>query len=130
MKNNINQQNIMISKNTILVPSLINSFSHLLNQASEGFEEYTKKSPDYELYATASGWTLRLDAPGLTKNDIHLHVEDSALHVVAEHDFFPVNKTFSIGEDVDVENIQASLKNGVLELTLPKTNPKKTITID
>ena len=120
----------MIPRNSILVPSLFNSFTQLFSQAAEGLQELIKKAPDYELYATDTGWTLHLDAVGIEKEDISLKVEDGSLVITAEGDHFPISRTFTIGEDVDIENIQASLNNGVLELTLPKTNPTKNITID
>ena len=137
----------MIPNNPLIAPNLFNSLSTFLNRAFEGFEETgscnSYQSSEHQLYAPDSGWILRLDAAGLDKEDIELKYEDQALLIsskarVSEDNEgsdsplpaeFEFSKKFTLGNDVDVENIQAKLTDGVLEVSLPKTNTIKTINI-
>lgn len=79
------------------------------------------------------GWKLRLELPGYRKDEVKLSVEDGYIHITAEtgdeeRGFLPVAKRqVKVGEDVDVENIEARLEEGILYLVIPqkaKPEPK------
>ncbi len=76
-------------------------------------------------------------APGLTKKDFEISVENNTLTISAhkeaekveegtnivkkEFDFENFQRSFTLPEDIfDVENIKATYKNGVLEIIVPK----------
>lgn len=71
---------------------------------------------------------ITLAVPGLSKNDIEIEVKEEGMLTLIfkkENDFFKTNqRSWALPEDIDVENISAECKNGVLVVTLPKT--KKT----
>lgn len=83
-----------------------------------------------------SGYTLDVIAPGVAKEDFKLQVNDKVLTISFEHKEseqkeegkwlrkeFKVRsfkRTFTLGEQVDVEKITAAYDNGILHLTLPK----------
>lgn len=80
-------------------------------------------------------YVLRADLPGFEKEDIHLDIEGDRLTLSAEHKeenkqekenfirqerrYGSMSRSFDIS-GIDADRIQASYKNGVLELNLPK----------
>lgn len=82
---------------------------------------------------------LTSDLPGIDQKDIKVTVEDGTLTLSGERkfekstdeenfhrverSFGSFQRSFSLPETVDEDKIVASYKNGVLELTLPKTKP-------
>lgn len=83
---------------------------------------------------------LQADVPGLELSDIKVHIENSQLTIAGERRFEDekrdtylrveraygcFSRTFQLGAAADVEGIQASYKNGVLLITLPKREDAK-----
>ena len=82
---------------------------------------------------------LTSDLPGVDQKDIKVTVEDGTLTLSGERkfekstdeenfhrverSFGSFQRSFSLPDTVDDDKIVASYKNGVLELTLPKTKP-------
>ncbi len=83
-----------------------------------------------------SGYALEVIAPGVAKEDFKLQVNDKVLTISFEQkeaeqkeegkwlrkEFKArsFKRTFTLGEQVDVDKIAASYDNGILHLTLPK----------
>lgn len=83
------------------------------------------------------------DMPGMSKEDVKVSLEDDILCISAERKqeeeekkkgyhriertWGSMSRSFSVGENVDPENIVASYDNGVLKVTIPKkeAEPKK-----
>ncbi|MEO5341534.1 MAG: Hsp20/alpha crystallin family protein [Magnetococcus sp. MYC-9] len=78
---------------------------------------------------------LQADVPGVERDDIKVHVENSRLTIAGERRFEDekldtflrveraygsFSRSFQLGAAADVEKIQASCKNGVLLIALPK----------
>ena len=79
---------------------------------------------------------VELDLPGIKKEDIDITTEDNVLTIsgerkmkeeVKEDDYYKVESTygkfsrsFTLPEKIDVENIHAESKDGVLEVVIPK----------
>ena len=88
---------------------------------------------------TDKNWLLRVDLPGFRKDEVTLSLENGELHLRAatEDEDRPfragVDRTWTLGEDIDPEGIDARLDHGVLEITLPKrdsaTPASKTIEV-
>jgi HSP20 family protein len=89
---------------------------------------------------------VEIDLPGIKKDDIEITTEDNILTIsgerkmkdeIKEDDYYKVesiygkfNRSFTLPEKIDVENIHAESKDGVLEVVIPKlkeeeTKPKK-----
>lgn len=86
----------------------------------------------------AKGWNLRLELPGFKKDEVSLKVDEDFLIVTAEtsdetRDFLQkVERRVRLSDEVDTENIQARLEDGLLYLEIPrraKAEPK-TITVN
>ena len=85
---------------------------------------------------------VELDLPGIKKEDIEITTEDNVLTIsgerkmkeeVKEDDYYKVESTygkfsrsFTLPEKIDVENIHAESKDGVLEVVIPKLKEEET----
>ncbi len=84
---------------------------------------------------------VELDLPGMKKEDINVDVKDNMVTIsgerkysdeVKKEDYYRVessygkfSRSFSLPEDVDVENIHAESRDGVLEVVIPKQEKKE-----
>jgi HSP20 family protein len=101
-------------------------------------------APPVDLYDTDDACVVKAELPGLSKDDIHIEVHDHTLtlrgerkheaEVKEEHyqrrerSYGSFQRAFWLPAMVDAEKIQASFKEGVLALRLPKseaTKPKR-----
>ena len=68
--------------------------------------------------------TLSLAVPGLSRDDIELEIKEEgllAIKFLKESDFFRAqNKSWTLSDDVDVENITAECRDGMLTVLLPR----------
>ena len=85
---------------------------------------------------------VELDLPGIKKEDIEITTDDNVLTIsgerkmkeeVKEDDYYKVESTygkfsrsFTLPEKIDVENIHAESKDGVLEVVIPKLKEEET----
>ena len=86
------------------------------------------------------GYELDIEAPGYTKDQIKLSLENGYLTVTAskeskeedkKHHYVrkeiseSCSRSYYVGEDVTKENIKAKYENGILEISVPKSQPKQ-----
>ena len=85
-------------------------------------------------------YTLDIDLPGYNKEDIKIDVTNGYLTISAktnrenkdeknnyvrrERFLGECSRSFYVGEDVKVDEIKASFKNGILNLIVPKVDPE------
>ena len=96
--------------------------------------------PDVDIYETADSLWLRADMPGVDEQSIEINVNEGVLSIegqVAVKDYenlAPVyteynvgnySRRFTLANTLDAERISARMKNGVLELELPKAEQTK-----
>lgn len=91
--------------------------------------------PPVDLHETAAEYVLVAEVPGLTRDDIRVHVQDGRLvlegtrreqasaceqyhRVERGHGSF--NRSFQLPHPVDASRITADLRDGVLTVTCPK----------
>ena len=107
-----------------------------------------------DIYEKDGAYVLSAELPGFTKDEINIDIKNDVLTITASHstendtkdeaenqesekvDNKVVNyicrerssmsymRSFNV-EGIDVQNIDAKLENGILELTLPKKAPKE-----
>ncbi|MCL1926912.1 MAG: Hsp20/alpha crystallin family protein [Syntrophorhabdaceae bacterium] len=103
-------------------------------------------TPAVDIYETNEVVVVKAEMPGLTKDQIGIEVKDGLLVLkgerkiekdVKEENYHRIERaygtfqrTFSLPASVDQEKISASLKEGILELTLPKKEQAKKRQID
>lgn len=92
--------------------------------------------PSVDVIEDAGGITLYADLPGVPKDKLHVRVEADLLAIEGEvslplvsnmeasHveiDLPRYQRTFTLGQELDRNNVKAEFKNGVLKLKIPKT---------
>ena len=96
-------------------------------------------SPSVDIYESVDALILVADMPGVGKDTVEIHVEDDELTirgvvikeavneraVYTEYEVGDFIRTFSLSAVIDQSKIEASMKNGVLTLTLPKIEAAK-----
>jgi len=87
------------------------------------------------IHETPEAWVLELDLPGFSKENIALKANGQTLHLTgetpAERPFATkVDRHWKIGSRIDQTNIKAKLENGVLQITLPKTEAPAPLNIE
>ena len=112
--------------------ALHEQLGHLVGADAPGW------TPPVDLYETASDFVLTAELPGLTRDKIDIHAEDSRsvlrgarvpapdrhnpteqFHRVERgHGHF--SRAFSLPEAIDVDAVTADLKDGILTVTIPK----------
>jgi len=110
------------------------------NKVHEQVQERPVFLPDADIYETKEAIHLALNVPGVQEKDIDVSLEDDALAITAPqsgsepegmtkiHAGFRTGvfkRSFSIVADIDKAKIAAKLSNGVLRLTLPKSEKAK-----
>lgn len=101
--------------------------------------------PSIEVEENDSGHILSFDVPGIPKDDIHLEVQDGLLKIwgerkkvvesdnYSEKSYGKFERSFSLPENADAQNVQASYEHGVLSVMIPKkasTKPKKITVVE
>jgi len=114
-----------------------------MEQASNRFARSTEPTaavvafiPEVDLYDTGSSVVIKVDLPGVPRENLDISTEDGALTISGHRDPAgpeeagcvscerPVGRfarRIDLPKDVDVEQVTATLRNGVLEIVLPKT---------
>jgi HSP20 family protein len=93
-------------------------------------------APDIEVKETKDAFVFKADLPGVKEDDISIDVTGNRLSISGkretekeegderyhtyERSYGTFNRSFVLPEGVDLENIDASLKDGVLRLVVPK----------
>jgi len=93
-------------------------------------------TPAVNLYEREHEVVIVADMPGVDEKDVDISVEKHVLTISGQagwsepagydlqyREFAPVEfrRVFSLTSDLDVDNIKAVIKNGVLTVTLPKS---------
>jgi HSP20 family protein len=127
-----------VGNKNIWLPTL---FEDLLNQNVVNQERFTV--PAVNIIEEENSFKIDLAAPGLKKDNFKIEVDNNKLTVTyevesekhikkdnftrKEFDFSSFTRTFALTENIDVDGIKASYKNGVLSIVLPKKEEKKEI---
>ncbi len=97
-------------------------------------------SPSTDIIEKEDGFHIYMDMPGVNKENLNIDLQDNDLQVTARAEFPKLEnvnhihlefgdceyvRNFTISDVVDRANIKATMKNGVLELYLPKTERAK-----
>jgi HSP20 family protein len=94
-------------------------------------------APRTDLSETDEAFRIRLDVPGMKKEDITVNLQNNTLtvsgersserteegekYVRVERAFGNFHRTFTLPDAVDQENVEASYEDGVLTINVPKT---------
>ncbi|NHQ59380.1 Hsp20/alpha crystallin family protein [Chlorobium sp. BLA1] len=83
---------------------------------------------------------IEADLPGVKKEDVKVSMDDDVLCITAERtqneeekkkgyhrierSWGSLSRSFTVGENINADKIEASYDNGVLKIVLPKSEPK------
>jgi HSP20 family protein len=101
-------------------------------------------APPVDIYETAEDLVIKAELPGLSTDDVSVRVDESVLtlkgdrkreagvdrenyHLI-ERSYGHFRRSFVLPDNVDQERVQASFKDGVLRIAIPKlkrVRPKK-----
>src|SRR5215213_9239233 len=122
--------------------ALHEQLGHLVGTDAPGW------TPPVDLYETATEYVLTAELPGLSRDQIEIHAEDSRIiirgaraassgrdipceqyhRVERGHGRF--SRAFALPEPIAVDAISADLKDGILTVTIPKAADRGTRRID
>jgi HSP20 family protein len=101
-------------------------------------------NPPVDLYETSASFVLMAEVPGLSRQHIEIHAEESRVVIRGERVHGPVpceqfhrverghgrfQRTFMLPDAIDVDAVTADLKDGLLTVTLPKARGRGARTI-
>ena len=105
-------------------------------------------SPPVDIYETADGIVLKVELPGVNKDDVSVEVKDNVLSLKGERlldpeikdehyyrkerSFGKFNRSLSLQEPIKPDRIKASFKEGILTVEIPRPEEEKPkqVTVD
>jgi HSP20 family protein len=106
----------VVKRNTGWFPSIFDEFFTENRLDVPNYENFS--IPAVNIQENLTNFVIELAAPGLTKEKFAIEVEENVLKV---------SSAFTLPETVDVENITASYKDGILYITVPKKEEQKAL---
>lgn len=115
----------------------------------DAFSDFDKESgmltsawnPATDIYETKDEYVFKVEIPGLSKDDINVEFCDNTLTIKGEKkedkdvkkDGYHLiesfsgnfNRSYRLPQNVNTKNIQATMKDGILELRIPKAEESK-----
>ena len=104
-------------------------------QAAKAREESLALAPPVDIYENAQGITVQADMPGVSKDGLSIQADRNSLVIEgnavidvpaameaihADVQATRYRRSFALSAELDAERIEATLKDGVLTLQIPK----------
>ena len=131
------------------ISALFDELESLLTSGFElpGREIGGQMYPRVDILETDSGYTIRSDLPGVSKDDIKVSVENGVLTIRGEkkrevehkeknryyhfeRSFGEFSRSFTLPSNVDSQHVEAHFDNGILEINLRRSEEAKPKAID
>ncbi|MGZ3794686.1 MAG: Hsp20/alpha crystallin family protein [Bdellovibrio sp.] len=127
--------------------NLINQFEDFFNDFDRGLTSTAGKPaydflPPIDLQEDENAFLVTIDLPGMKKNEIKIDCTDNVLTIsgervrdlkgeskYTERPYGTFLRTFTLPSQVDVNSIKAVFEDGVLKVSLPKSEESKARTI-
>jgi len=103
-------------------------------------------APRVDIQETDKNFVILAEIPGISKDDVKVDITEGVLSIRGERKqekeekgkkfhriervYGSFKRSFSLPDNVDESKIKASFKDGVLDLSIPKTPEKETRAID
>jgi len=97
--------------------------------------------PPTDIIETKDNYILKLEVPGMKKEDVNIELKANVLTIkgerkeqkeIKEESYHRIesfsgafSRSFSLPDNIDSQNVSASMKDGVLELKIAKAEDKK-----
>jgi HSP20 family protein len=130
-----------------LFPAVVNDFFKPWNEwvESGNFWGKTLSVPAVNVSENGNDFKVSLAAPGLKKEDFKIDVDGNMLTISAEtkeekrekdekytrkeYNYSSFSRSFTLPDTVNKDKIEAAYENGVLQLTLPKSEGAKKLSV-
>lgn len=136
------------------VSSLQDRINKVFDDAFARDSRYEDKSPDcswrplVDIFETVNGIVVRMEVPGMNKEDVTVEIRENILTIRGERKANPdirddayfrqeickgnFQRSFTLQYSVNLEMIKASVKDGILSIELPHPEQEKPkqVTID
>ncbi|MBI3555650.1 MAG: Hsp20/alpha crystallin family protein [Deltaproteobacteria bacterium] len=113
----------------------------------EPLDEVNAFMPPVDVQDTENAYLLSFDLPGVSKHDLKIEMRDSQLvisgerkeeverrekggHLASERVYGTFLRSFTLPSNVDASKIEASFRDGVLHIAVPKTEATKSKPIE
>ena len=122
------------------VDNMLDRFRHTEHERSRSIQPQFR-GPEMDIEETDTSVVVKAELPGLEAKDIKVHATSRSFTIAGEkkvdresHDgalyrrerrYGAFTRTFSLPAEIDPDHVQAEFKNGVLTVTLPKTQESK-----
>lgn len=134
-----------VKKDSIWLPGLLDNFlfDDKLDMFNNNYETFS--IPAVNIIENLTNFAIEIAIPGFKKENFSIEVEEDTLKVSSklvetkeevekdtrytrrEFNFEKFERSFTLPEDIKIEDIDAKYENGVLKITLPKMEEKKTL---
>lgn len=116
--------------------TIFDEFITLFNHELDNAFKTNKSAPSQNIKENDTSFTVKFDMPGFERNEIDIEIVDSPnkpftseahiglLRVTAKNNERSVKKAWYLTGNINQDNIDASLKNGVLTIVLQKQDAK------
>jgi HSP20 family protein len=138
----IKRRNLRMKDIKSLVPFTFPSIENYLeNSPFSSFFNFEDTYPKVDMKENESEITLKCELPGMNKDNINVEMKDSHLILSGERKTEEVTgderihrteisygkflRSFYIPADIDAERIEATFKDGILIIVLPKTESER-----
>ncbi len=114
--------------------------SRILDDATLGIETGSW-APAVDIRETDDALLVQAELPGIDKKDVRVEVKDGVLSITGERKYEKdvkeenvhriersygrFTRSFALSPNIDTEHVDATMKNGVLEIRLPKVESAK-----
>jgi len=98
--------------------------------------DYGLFAPSFDVKENKDGYVFRADLPGVKEEDLEISLtgnrlaisgrreeekrEQGETYYASERSYGSFSRAFTLPDGTDAENVRAELKNGVLQVTVPK----------
>lgn len=134
------------------IDRMFNAMDLLQNRMNRTFPDYgtskrfpatwyvPESGPKTNLYDAGDHLEMKVEVPGMAKDDLNIRIQGNYLEISGakkpdtpegytvhrvERNMANFSRSFTLPSDVDAEKVAANLANGLLTLTLPKSEAAK-----
>lgn len=89
---------------------------------------FSNVDPQIDVIRTDAGFEVEIPVPGFKTEQIELIVKENVLTLTAKSDRRAFTRSLKLPDDVDAQNVEASVDNGLLTLVLkrhPDAQPRR-----
>lgn len=122
-------------------PEVVDKQEVELSEGAERTRPCKAFVPRADIYETDDSLVIVADMPGIDENSVDITLEKNVLSLkgtvdfeqpenfslaYAEYEIGDYERSFTLSDEIDRDNIEATIHDGVLRIFLPKAGPAKT----